>query len=814
MKCIETRGRTFCISMKVLEDPRQYVIYVDDVEVLHTPRARGLIANTTVERTVRYIAKKACANENGKFDRICTSETSEKIRGRVREVLTELYKRITVKRPEVPTDLKVVYVRPPYFHVEEVGVSCALSYEMSAGEKGIKYIPYLVCVDKDGDISTYKMFDALQTGIKFDSVIAFPFSVALKSILAEAEALDELEDMLSSWMEGGLTMAVIGGVPTVPTRARLEKYLNIVRRDPEGWARGTAQFIKSNIFRLTWRLLPTSQKAVMVGTVLAASVFPLLPYTTKVVFHSANPGSGKSYHIGIVSSFISYNLIINMGSGPGIERSVDFVIAVSIDDIPQREEARRELADLLIRGFKRDSKRVITAPDRISPMAIGGGPIVFIPDLAYQLLGLSDAATSRAVTISVATDPRFVEIKPPEDVIVKEVLRNARVVNLNTGEVLTLSGPEDWYAFFTAVGLFMWRKFAEELERLRAELKERPKVVGRYAQTYAAVVAALRAYGLSDLADKVLSMLESRERRDETLEIFAITVSSIWDDIVAKRLSEEIYIKMFQLSDGSDVVFAPLTSVVRYAASRMVAMSGDVPQVTDRVKLEESSNASFRTIEHWMRRTIPQELRNDKNLLSYLQGHPALKLLLFKVKNPYGHPVWSVAVTEHVVKALSILTSINDIEVAMSVFCATRRKICDEVDMPQKEHVCRAEECVEMLQQQEQPKTESPPADTQQRQETTQEQQQVHLPDKQTVPSQQQALAEEPQASEPEQQRESQQQGQTETRAESSGQQQTASAQSQPEQEFTLKKSGGAEKMSIDEVLRVIRDMLKKHGYV
>jgi hypothetical protein len=700
-KCtpIDVGDRQFCISLKTLENPRQYVVFVDDVEVFHTPRAKVLVANITVERVARYIARKACVNEDGRVDRTCASETFEKIRGHVREVLTELYKRITIKRPEVPTDLKVVYVRPPYFHVEDVGVSCTLSYEMSVGEKGIKYIPYIVCVDGDGNVSIHKLFDVLQMGIKFDGVVAFPLSVALKSMLAESETLDDLEEMLSSWMEGGLTLAVVRGAPTVPTRAKLEKYLNIVRRDPEGWARGMAQFIKSNIFKLTWHLLPTSQKAVMVGTVLAASVFPLLPYTTKVVFHSANPGSGKSYHIGIVSSFIPYNLIINMGSGPGIERSVDFVIAVSIDDIPQREDARRELSDLLIRGFKRDSKRVITAPDRISPMAIGGGPIVFIPDLAYQLLGLSEAAASRSVTISVAADPKFVEIKPPEDVVVKEVLRNAKIVNSNTGELLTLSSPEDWYAFFMAVGLLMWKKFYEELERLRAELKERPRVVGRYAQAYAAVIAALRAYGLSELADKVVAMLENRERRDEVLELFAATISSLWDDVVSRRLPEEIYVKVLQLSDGSDVVFIPLTSVVRYAASRLMSMSGDVPQVTDRVRLEESANASFRTIEHWMRRTIPQELRNDKNLAAYLQGHPALRLLLFKSRNPYGHPVWTVAITEPAVKSLTMLATTNDIETAMAVFCTVRRRICDEVDLPQKEYVCRAEGCEDLLQQ-------------------------------------------------------------------------------------------------------------------
>jgi hypothetical protein len=700
-RCVQINvgDRQFCISLRTVENPRQYVIYVDDVEVLHTPRARGIIANSSVDRVAKHIAKKVCSGEDG-AGKVCVDEVSEQIRGRVREVLTELYRRISIKRPEVPSDQRVVYVRPPYFYVDGVAVACALTYELAVGDKGIKYVPYLICVDRDRNVSTYKLLDAVQTGIKFDGVIAIPLSVGLKSITAQAETVEELEEMLSDWMEGGMTMVVISGVPTVPTRAKLEKYLYIVRKDPEGWARSAAQFVKDSIYKLSWRLLPTSQKAVMVGTILAASVFPMLPYTTKVVFHSASPGSGKSYHIGITASFIPYNLVISTGSGPGIERSVDFAIAVSIDDVPQKEEARKELADLLIRGFKRDSKRVLTAPDRISPMAIGGGPIVFIPDLAYQLLGISDAATSRAVTISVASDPKFVEIKPPEDVVVKEVLRNIKLVNPSTGEVLVLPGPEDWYALFTAVGLVMCQKFAEELERLRAGLKERPRVVGRYAQAYAAVVAALRAYGLGDLADRAMSMLENRERRDEALEAFVSTISSLWDDVVSGRLPEEIYVKRTSLTDGSDVVFVPLTSVVRYAASRLMLMLGDVPQVTDRVRLEESANASFRTIEHWMRRTIPQELRNDKNLLAYLQGHPALKLLLFKTRNPYSHSVWAVAVAEPSVKALTLLATTNDIETAMAVFCTVRRRICDEFDMPQKEQVCRAEDCEELVQQQ------------------------------------------------------------------------------------------------------------------
>jgi hypothetical protein len=699
-KCvqIDIDGKQFCISLKVAENPRQYIVYVDEVEVFHTPKVKGIITNSAVEKVARYVAKKTCGDEE-RADRSCASEVSEQVRGRVRETLTELYRRVSVKKPEVPSDQRVVYVRPPYFYVEGVSIVCALAYELTAGDKGIKYVPYLVCVDKDRNVSTHKLLDALQVGIKFDSVVAIPLSVGLKSIISQAETVEELDEMLSDWMEGGMTMVVISGVPTVPMRAKLEKYLYIVKKDPEGWAKSAARFIKDSIFKLSWRLLPTSQKAVMVGTVLSASVFPMLPYTTKVVFHSATPGSGKSYHIGITASFISYNLVISTGSGPGIERSVDFAIAVSIDDIPQKEEARRELADLLIRGFKRDSKRVLTAPDRISPMAIGGGPIVFIPDLAYQLLGLSDAATSRAVTISVAADPRFVEIKPPEELVVKEVLNNAKLFNLNTGEVLTLPSAEDWYAFFTAIGLVMWQKFTDELERLRAELKERPRVAGRYAQAYAAVVAALRAYGLGDLAEKVMSMLEGREKKDEAAEILAAAVSSIWDDYTGNKLPGEIYVKVFAFSDGSDVVFVPLTSVVRYAASKLMSMTADVPLVTDRVRLEESANALLRTVEHWMRRTIPQELRNDKNLVAYLQGHPALRLLLFKIRNPYGHPVWAIAVTEHATRAISMLANTGDIESAMVAFCAIRRRICDEVDLPQKEQMCKTEGCEEVLQQ-------------------------------------------------------------------------------------------------------------------
>jgi len=783
---VDVGGRQFCISLRTVEDPRQYVIYVDEVEVLHTPRARGVIANSTVERVVRHIARKVCNEGGERGGKTCFGEVSEQVRGRVREVLTELYKRITVKRPEVPTDQRVVYVRPPYFYVEGAAVSCALAFEMSTGEKGIKYIPYLVCVDKDRNVVVYKLIDAVQTGIKFDTVIAFPFSVALKSIVAQAEAVDELEDMLSAWMEGGLTLTAISGVPTVPSRHRLEKYLSIVKGDPEGWARGAANFVKDSIFRLSWRLLPTSQKAVMVGTVLAASVFPVLPYTTKVVFHSASPGAGKSYHIGITTSFIPYNLVISVGTSAGIERSVDFAVAVSIDDIPQREDARRELADLLIRGFKRDSKRVLTAPDGTSPMAIGGGPVVFIPDLAYQLLGLSDAATSRAVAISVASDPKVVEIKPPEELVVKEVLSGARVVNPNTGEVLILPSADDWYAFFTAVGLMMWQRFIQELERLRAELKEKPRVVGRYAQAYAAVVAALRAYGLSDLADKVMAMLENKERKDEALELFATTISNMWDDVVAKKLPEEIYIKMFSLGDGSDVVFVPLTSVVRYAASRLMVIPGDVPQVTDRVKLEESANASFRTIEQWMRRTIPQELRNDKNLAAYIQGHPALRLILFKSKNPYGHLVWAVAVTEHIAKALTNLATTNDLETAMAVFCIVRRKICEEVDIPQKEQICRTEECEDTLQQKP-PGAESQKVDAQQQnQQQPQDQTSAEQSDANTQPSQQQAA-------------DVQQQTQSEPAAEGDVQRDAP-------------QSGRVEKKSKDEIVKFFKDILKKYG--
>ena len=789
IKCvqIDVGGKQFCISLKAVENPRQYIIYVDEVEVFHTPRIKGVITNSAVEKLVKYITKRVCSSEWG-TDRSCVAEVSEQVRGRVRETLTELYRRVSIKKPEVPSDQRVVYVRPPYFYVEVVSVACALTYELTAGDKGIRYVPYLVCVDRDGNVSTHKLLDAVQTGIKFGGVIAIPLSVGLKSITAQAETVDELEEMLSDWMEGGMTMVVIGGVPTVPTRARLEKYLYIIKKDPEGWAKSAARFIRDSVFKLSWRLLPTAQKAVMVGAVLASSVFPLLPYTTKVVFHSATPGSGKSYHIGITASFIPYNLVISTGSGPGIERSVDFAIAVSIDDIPQKEEARRELADLLIRGFKRDSKRVLTAPDRVSPMAIGGGPIVFIPDLAYQLLGLSDAATSRAVAISVAADPRFVEIKPPEEVVVKEVLSNAKLVNPNTGEVLVLPSSEDWYAFFTAVGLMMWRRFADELERLRAEFKERPRVVGRYAQAYAAVIATLRAYGLSDMADRVIAMLENKEKRDEVLEMFAASISSLWDDLGSGRLPEEIYIRKTSLSDDSEVVFVPLTSVVRYAASKLISISGDVPQVTDRVRLEESANASFKTIEHWMRRTIPQELRNDKNMLAYLQGHPALKLLLFRSRNQYGHSVWAVAVNDHIAKALSALANTGDIETAISAFCAVRRRICEEVDLPQKEHMCRAEECEDMSQQ--------AVAGQQQQTETQQQtQQELSRGERQDADAQ-------PRAQQPER-------GLSQNVG---GAQSQSSAPPKDAAEGQAPRRGGLEKKTKDEILKEFEEIMKEYG--
>jgi hypothetical protein len=693
---LDIDGRGFCISLRTVENPRQYIIFVNDIEVLHVPKAKSIATNTTVDRVAKYIARKMC-NEEEKAVKSCLAEVVEQIRGRVREALTALYKRVTIRKPEVPTGEKVVYVRPPYFHIEDANIACALSFELAVGEKGIKYTPYLVCVDKDKNIATYRLIDAAQTGIKFGDVMAFLSSVALEKIVTQAETIDELEDMLSRWMKGGVALTAISGVPTIPTRAKLEKYLHIVKRDPEGWAKSVARFVRDSIFKLSWRLLPVSQKAVMVGTVLAASVFPVLPYTTKVVFHSAGPGAGKSYHIGITASFIPYNLVISTGTGAGIERSVDFAVAVSVDDIPQREDARRELADLLIRGFKRDSKRVLTAPDGTSPMAIGGGPIVFIPDLAYQLLGLSDAATSRAVSIAVATDHRFVEIKAPEEVVVKEVIRDAKLVNPDTGEVLILPSAEDWYALFTAVGLMMWHRFIEELERLRAELKEKPKVVGRYAQAYGAIIAALRTYGQNDLADRVMASLMSRERRDEALEMLTTSLFGLWNEM--DRLPEEIYVRRESLIDGSLVIFSPLGSVVRYAASRLVTTYGDVPQVTDRVRLEESANASFKTIEQWMRRAIPKELQNDKNLLAYIQGHPALRLLLFKVNNRYGHPTWALVITERVVKSLALLVNAGDIETAVVVFCTVRRRICDEVDLPQREQMCRLDECEDMLQQ-------------------------------------------------------------------------------------------------------------------
>jgi hypothetical protein len=711
-------GRDFCISLRTVEDPRQYIILVDGVEVLHLPKARSIIANYTVNSVVKHIVKKAC-NEGGRAGRACLAEVAEQIRGRVREALTELYRRVMVKKPEIPTGERVVYVRLPYFHIEGAGVACALTFELTAGGRGIKYVPYLVCVDKNRNVTAHRLLDVVQAGIRIGGVLAFLYSVALKKIVTQAEAVGELEEMLSSWMEGGVALTTIGGVPTMPTRARLEKYLNIVGRDPEGWARSVARFVKDKIFGLSWRLLPTAQKAVMVGAVLAASVFPMIPYTTKVVFHSAGPGAGKSYHIGITASFIPYNLIISAGTSAGIERSVDFVVAVSIDDIPQREEARRELADLLIRGFKRDSKRVLTAPEGISLMAIGGGPIVFIPDIAYQLLGVSDAATSRTVTVAVATDSRFVEIKAPEEVVVKEVLKDVKLVNPNTGEVLILPGAEDWYALFTAVGLVMCWKFAEEMERLRAELKERPRIIGRYAQAYAAVIAALRTYGLDDLADKVMASLESKERRDEALELLVAVVSRLWEDVVSNRLPEEVYIKRDSFADGSLAVFVPLSSVVRYAASSLAAAYGDVPQVTDRVKLEESANASFRTIEQWMRRAVPRELQNDKNLAAYIQSHPALRQLLFKVRNRYGHFTWALAVDENVVKSLTSLAATGDIETAIASFCAVRRRICGELDLPQKERACRMEECEDVLQRP--PAAQAPPP--QQQQQTQQQEQ-------------------------------------------------------------------------------------------
>jgi hypothetical protein len=695
---LDVGGRSFCISLKMVEDPRQYIITVDDIEVLHVPRVRNIIANSTVDRVVRYVARKMC-NAEGKAARSCLAEIAEQIRGRVRETLLALYKRVVVKKPEIPTGEKVVYARPPYFYIENAGVTCALSFELTTGEKGIKYVPYLTCVDRDKNIATYKLLDALQTGVKVNGVLMFPSSIALKKIVMQAESVDELENMLSGWMEGGMSLVTISGIPTVPARHRLEKYLYIIKKDPEGWARGVARFIRDKIFERTWRLLSSSQKAIMVGTVLAASVFPMLPYTTKVVFHSAGPGAGKSYHIGITASFIPYNLVISAGTSAGIERSVDFAVAVSIDDIPQKEEARRELADLLIRGFKKDSKRVLTSPDGISPMAIGGGPIVFIPDLAYQLLGISDAATSRTITIGVAADPKFVEIREPEEVVVREILKGARIVNANSGEVLILHETENWYAFFTAVGLVMCWKFAEELERLRAELKENPRIIGRHAQAYGAIIAALRAYGLDDLADKVITHLESKERRDETLEALSAVVSGLYEDAMLSRLPVEIYIRKESFANGSAVVFAPLTSVARYAAFRLAAAYGDVPQVTDRVKLEESANASFKMVEHWVRRTVPRELQNDKNLLAYLQGHPALRLLLFKTKNQHGNMVWGIAVTEQVTKTLTMLAATNDIETAVASFCATRRKVCGEVDLPQRDQVCRLGECDEILQQ-------------------------------------------------------------------------------------------------------------------
>jgi len=638
------------VEFRVYYQPRVGWIVRGDKSYIRIRRIQELASPKVARFVLSAVAKKKCGD-----DKECIRQFKAEVgETDVLDVITsEVLSKLptTIKAPSPEDIYKIVL---PMWHTlvgnpPRCSVAAALTYKKQiVNEKTTVMEPYILLsvydtVNDRLQLMEVRLVDALLNGVEVCGTILLVYGPAFR--FDEEEDLDivDIEKKVNMKMKDTLETYYI----TMPELERIRYWYDVVKDDPVAWLRWTLGAVSAWLRQALWRVYSNTHLRVFElrhATYMYAYVFDYLPHT---VFKGP-PGSGKSYHIGILTYMLPYALYFTSSTRAAVDRLRTFASIFGIQEIPPE---MHDIVNLLIRAYDKYATHAIAHGDGV--LVFTGGVALLIGDVGYlKEMDKTGAASTRMMEHYLRIDPKMRKPRHPYTYVMYEFYYRGMAPN---GREVELRAQDLWaleVALFLATAHKVYEVYREVGKRIEAEGWHGVDVLPRAYQIYASMMTMAEILG-AEYVDALKEWLTKQPREPNyNLMLLAAALKFIIDNHDKEPLRR--YLRIFSGQSGEDnntpLILAPMGAIVEAIA---LLEQSAVESVTIRRKSMEQ-DSSFELVDIWRRARLPEAFRDVRRLPDWIKTNSEVgRKLLVLAKSVDYHYRHHLILTPRVVELIA-----------------------------------------------------------------------------------------------------------------------------------------------------------------
>lgn len=612
-------------------------------------RARDVISNKLLQRIQTYLR-----------DRGVEASTEEILDS----FESQFVDKVLLRRRPVLVQADVDFVKLPLFYSTKSGLAFALTYTAYNEDDEITYRGK-VLVSDGGNVTDYDLAELVKGTVingyfvKVISPYFEPGDESIDTIEYDEKTSQKILELLSLSSE------------SIVRYEDVMRWLNEISLsgvDALEWLRAVINAIAETVRKYVWSNI--KYRDIIALLPVLGIIAPVVDYIIRVIFSSNLPGSGKSYHISLISAFIPYTFFLEEATPASVSRLLSVALNIAIDE-PKINE---DLVRTLIASFRKDAVRVIVDTSKSSIMSIPLSGIIQIPELGNALdeYSISSALRTRSLVIYVTRDRRIVYVKDPyKDIKEREVVKftiNNKEYSLRVREL---------YPLLVALFLLTARRLRELYDEINNELSALARegkltFDGRTAQAYSPLLVIARV-----LSEPYFSSVwKFLENMGSGLTLPALDLlKEVGEYVLTKPGDYDDYGYVFRDGDYPIILMRPL-GLIRAA---LIMKYGEVPQYVIRERVEEGENAVLRDIERWIRTNLPEEFSSPRKLGEFLRRTPILSDLFIDAKEKdSARVVGHLIITREFSKIIDYL-QVGETSEAERLVQEVRSRVCTEL---------------------------------------------------------------------------------------------------------------------------------------
>jgi len=608
-------------------------------------KSSSLIKKRVVSFIIDTIAREKCGG-----DRECVQQTRETMSEvEVLEVIRrEVLSKVQIRRRAYSVSKNVDrIIAPVWFTADEShSIAAAMVYEVQQQENEETIIePYLLLAitDPSGDtrLEKIRLVDVLVSGVEVGGKLYLVHAPAFEVGDDEETDVIDLEKRVRRVMKDALTQNYI----SFPDLKRTLEWWGRVRRDPMAWLRWVVEVVGDWLRERLWRSYGAKYVRLFLMRHVAylfAYVYDFLPHT---VFRGP-PGSGKSYHVGLLTFLVPYGILYTASTRAAVDRIRTFAAVVGIQEV---DSERRDIIELLIRAFDKYGTRAIA--NGPTAKIFSGGVALILADVGnLRILDESGAAATRMMEHYQRVDPRMRKMRHPYSYIVEEFRWRGKTPD---GDEVELRAEDLWAletAVFLAAAHKVYEVYREVAKRVESEGWRGIDVLPRTLQIHMPLIVVAEILGQEYVETLKEWLARQPKEPNYELGLFAMVLAYIIENYNKEPLRGKVRVLVGREEENGDTpaLLVPMSAIVEAAA-----LATQVSLESTTVRQKYDPEGLFQMVDVWRRGRVPRNLSDERVLIDWVRTRSEVgRRVLVLAKNQYGHYRYHMFVTPRVVELM------------------------------------------------------------------------------------------------------------------------------------------------------------------